>query len=81
MLTSNPTQTSEPEQKIVISALDSDSFIIYPPLYRLSALGYILRSNTGIFCRVNKIKEGVKKEEADEIKQKVEAVGATVEVK
>ena len=27
------------------------------------------------------IKEGVKKEEADEIKQKVEAVGATVEVK
>ena len=27
------------------------------------------------------IKEGIKKEEADEIKQKVEAVGATVEVK
>ena len=27
------------------------------------------------------IKEGVKKEEADEIKQKVEAVGATVELK
>ena len=27
------------------------------------------------------IKEGVKKEEADEIKQKVEAAGATVEVK
>ena len=27
------------------------------------------------------IKEGVKKEEADEIKQKIEAVGATVEVK
>ena len=27
------------------------------------------------------IKEGVKKEEADEIKQKIEAVGATVEIK
>ena len=27
------------------------------------------------------IKEGVKKEEADEIKQKIEAVGGTVEVK
>ena len=27
------------------------------------------------------IKEGVKKEEADEIKQKIEAAGATIEVK
>ena len=68
------------EFDVVLAAVGDKKIQVIKEVRAITGLG--LKDAKDLVERAPKpIKEGVKKEEADEIKQKIEAVGGTVEVK
>jgi len=68
------------EFDVVLTAVGDKKIQVIKEVRAITSLG--LKDAKDLVAGAPKpIKEGVKKEEADEIKQKIEAVGGTVEVK
>ena len=68
------------EFDVVLSAVGDKKIQVIKEVRAITGLG-LKDAKDLVEAAPKPIKEGVKKEEADEIKQKIEAVGGTVEVK
>ena len=68
------------EFNVVLAAVGDKKIQVIKEVRAITGLG-LKDAKDLVEAAPKPIKEGVKKEEADEIKQKIEAVGGTVEVK